>query len=543
MSAAGCLLTEDQLLCSICLDVFTLPVTLPCGHNFCESCITQHWDVNVFCICPMCKERFDIKPKLRINNFISDMANRFRQSAVNTASSNPEQQVAKPGEVYCDECVGARVKAVKSCLVCLTSYCETHLEPHLTMSGLKRHQLIDPVENLEDRMCTKHDKLLELFCRTDRTNVCMLCSLLDHKTHMLVPLKEEHERRKAMLGKTEGKMYRMIQERRLKIEEITLSGKINKESADRQMAVGVQVFTDLMQFLEGGLAELIEVIEKKLKTTSRQAEGFIMELEQEICELVKRSTEVDQLSRSDDHFHLLQSFSAVNTAPPTKDWTEVGIQQPLYEEMVRRVVVEAVDQLEETLSKQMKKLIEVELKRVQQCEVEVALDPETASPWLVLSDHDKQVSLGDMKKTLPKTPERFYPGGGILAKQSFSCGRFYYEVQVKEKMKWDLGVVRESISRKGKVTKNQESGLWILRKANEYKACDGSRDVHLSLTWNPRKIGVFVDYDGGLVSFYDVDAADLMFSFTDCQFTERLFPFFNPGTADPLIISPVNHSD
>ncbi|KAK9516159.1 hypothetical protein VZT92_024111 [Zoarces viviparus] len=123
MSAASCLLTEDQFLCSICLDVFTDPVSTPCGHNFCKTCITQHWNVNFQTQCPNCKEVFNYRPELRVNTFISEMAAQFRQSAQQKASSSSsEQQAAKPGEVPCDVCTGTKLKALKSCLVCLVSY-------------------------------------------------------------------------------------------------------------------------------------------------------------------------------------------------------------------------------------------------------------------------------------------------------------------------------------------------------------------------------------------------------------------------------------
>nr|XP_040018782.1 E3 ubiquitin/ISG15 ligase TRIM25-like [Gasterosteus aculeatus aculeatus] len=214
MSAASCLLTEDQFLCSICLDVFTHPVTIPCGHNFCKACITDHWNVNAPSNCPNCNQGFNTRPELRVNTFISEMAAQFRLSAQQKASSSSsEQQAAQPGEVPCDVCTGTKVKALKSCLVCLASYCEAHLEPHLTTSGLKRHQLMDPVENLEGWMCTKHDKLLELFCKTDQMCVCMLCTVLDHKNHDVVPLREEYEGKKAELGKTEAEVQQMIQKR------------------------------------------------------------------------------------------------------------------------------------------------------------------------------------------------------------------------------------------------------------------------------------------------------------------------------------------
>ncbi|XP_031735665.1 E3 ubiquitin-protein ligase TRIM39-like [Anarrhichthys ocellatus] len=545
MSAASYLLTEDQFLCSICLDVFTDPVTIPCGHNFCKACITQHWNVNVPFQCPNCKKLFYTRPELQVNTFISEMAAQFRQSAQQKASSS-EQQESKPGEVPCDVCTGTKLKALKSCLVCLASYCETHLEPHLTASRLKRHQLIDPVENLEDRMCTKHDKPLELFCKTDQMCVCMLCTVLDHKMHEFVPLEEEYEGKKAELGKTEAEIQQMIQKRRVKIQEIKHSVELSEEDADREIADGVQVFTALKESVERSQAELIDTIKEKQRKTEKQAEGFIKELEQEIKELKRRSTEVEQLSHTEDHHHLLQSFTTLNTAPATKDWTGVRVSPPSHEGTVRR----AVNQLEEMLSKQMKKLFEVKLKRVQQSAVDVTLDPDTAHPTLILSDDGKQVKLGDIKKNLPNNPERFDYCAIVLAKQSFSSGRFYFEVQVKGKTWWSLGVARESINRKGIITLTPQKDCCTIRLINEnqYVALTDP-PVCLSLKSQPQKVGVFVDHEEGLVSFYDVDAAALIYSFTGCCFTEKLYPYFDPGFNDggknsaPLIISPVNHTE
>ncbi|XP_037621677.1 E3 ubiquitin-protein ligase TRIM21-like [Sebastes umbrosus] len=548
MAAASNLQSEDQFLCSICLDVFTDPVSTPCGHNFCKNCITEHWNTSGRCQCPMCKEAFTIRPDLRVNTFISEMVVQFRQSAQQkTSSSSSEQQVSKPGEVPCDFCIGTKLKALKSCLVCLASYCETHLEPHLTASRLKKHQLIDPVENLEDRMCTKHDKPLELFCKTDLTCVCMLCLVLDHKMHDVVPLKEEYEGKKAELGKTEAEIQQMIQKRRLKIQEIKQSVDLSEEDADREIAEGVQVFTALKESVERGQANLIDTIKEKQKTTEKQAEAFIKELEQEISELTKRRAEVEQLSRSEDHLHLLQSVQSLKAAPSTKDWTKVSVRPSSY----KGTVVKAVAQLEETLSKEMKKLVaEAELKRVQQYAVDVTLDPDTAHPELILSDDGKQVNHGDVWKNLPYNPERFSICFFVLGKQSLSSGRFYFEVQVKGKTKWTLGVARESINRKGSITRRPQNGYWTirLRNGNDYKALASPR-VSLTLKSEPQKVGVFVDYEEGLVSFYDVDAAALIYSFTGCCFIEKLFPFFCPCLNDggknsaPLIISPVNQAE
>ncbi|XP_026166536.1 zinc finger protein RFP-like isoform X1 [Mastacembelus armatus] len=546
MSAASCLLTEDQFLCSMCRNVFTDPVTTPCGHNFCKDCITKCWNMSsVQCQCPICKKLFYIKPELQVNTFISEMAAQYKQSAQHKASSSSsEQRAARPGDVPCDVCTGTKLKALKSCLVCLVSYCETHLEPHLTMSGLKRHHLIEAVDNLEERMCTQHDKLMELFCKTDQMCVCMLCTYSDHRTHEVVPLKEEYEGKKVELGKTEAEIQQMIQKRQVKIEELRRSVKLSNEAADREKAEGVQVFTALKESVDRDLAELLRTITEKQRTTEKQAEGFIKELEQEISELKKRSSEVDQLSRSEDHLHLLQNFSSLKVAPPTKDWTGVSVCPPSYEGSV----VRALNQLEETLHKHMKKLFaEAGLKRVQQFAVDVMLDPYTAHPDLILSDNGKQVQHSDEKKFLPDNPERFSYCTCVLGKQSFVSGRFYFEVQVKSKTQWDLGVARESINRKGKITACPQRGFWTicLRNENEYYAAVGTA-ISLSLKSQPEKVGVFVDYEEGLVSFYDVDTAALIYSFTGCYFTESLYPYFSPCPNDggknsaPLIICPVS---
>ncbi|XP_049928452.1 E3 ubiquitin-protein ligase TRIM21-like [Epinephelus moara] len=486
MAAASCLLTEDQFLCSICLDVFTDPVTIPCGHNFCKTCITEHWDIKVPSQCPNCNKAFNTRPELHVNTLFSEMAARYRQSA---------QQ--KPKEVPREVYSGTKLKALVFFLVCL------------------------------------------MF-------VLVLWMVLDHKKYVVVLLKEEYEGKKAELEKTKAKTQQMIQTRQLKIEEIKRSVELSKEGADREIADGVQVFTALKESVERSLNKLINTIKEKQRKTEEQAEGFIKELEQEISELKKRSTELEQLSRSEDHLHLLQSSLPLNITPPTTDWTEVSDHPPSFEGTVRR----AVNQLGEILNEEMTNLLFAELKRVQQYAVDVTLDPDTAQSWLIVSVDGKQVHDDDEWTNVPNNSERFDNCFCVLAEQSFSSGRFYFEVQVEGKTDWDLGVAKESVNRKGKIIQIPQKGYWTisLRNENEYKARAGP-DVSLSLKSRPEKVGVFVDYEEGVVSFYDVDATALIYSFTGCCFTEKLYPFFSPGASNdgknsaPVIISPVNDTE
>ncbi|XP_038852577.1 E3 ubiquitin-protein ligase TRIM39-like [Salvelinus namaycush] len=545
MASSSCLLSEEQFLCSICLDVFTEPVSTPCGHNFCQACIRQYWDSNDLCQCPMCKEKFYRIPKLRINTFIAEMAAQFRNSVQPKATRSPDQHQAKAQEVPCDICIGTKLKALKSCLVCQTSYCETHLEPHQRVAALKRHKLIDPVENLEDRMCKKHDRPLELFCRRDQMFLCVLCLKTDHMTHDTVPLEEEYGERKAQLGKAEAEVQQMIQERLQKVQEIKHSVDHSKRDTQREISDSVQVFTDLVRSIERSQAELIEVIEEKQKATETQAEGLIKELEQEITELQRRSTEVEQLSHTEDHLHLLQSFPSLCTPLPINDWSEISVNSHLCVGTVMR----AVSQLEETLNKEMEKLPEVKLKRIQLYAVDVTLDPDTAHHKLIMSEDGKQLRHGDTINHLPDNIKRFDISPCVLGKEGFSLGIFYFEVMVKGKTKWTLGVARESVNRKRAITLTPENGYWTVWLRNgEYKALS-SPSVPLSLREKPQKVGVFVDYEEGQVSFYDVEARSHIYSFTGCTFTEKLYPLLNPCLNDggknsaPLIISPVNHTE
>ncbi|KAK7132830.1 hypothetical protein R3I93_019159 [Phoxinus phoxinus] len=176
---------NEELQCSICLEEFTDPVTTPCGHNFCRTCLSKCWTNTQTCFCPLCKDTFSKRPDLKINTTLREVVQHFKEK-LNLGES----------EVFCDICDGRKQKAVKTCLTCPSSYCESHLEPHLRVPRLKKHKLINPVENLEDYICQKHERPLELFCRDDQTCVCLSCTEGEHRTHNTVPIEEESREKK-----------------------------------------------------------------------------------------------------------------------------------------------------------------------------------------------------------------------------------------------------------------------------------------------------------------------------------------------------------
>ncbi|XP_038554858.1 E3 ubiquitin-protein ligase TRIM21-like [Micropterus salmoides] len=543
MASASSLMAVENFLCSICLDVFTKPASIPCGHNFCLKCITDYWDTNnIVFQCPLCKEEFCSKPMLRVNTFIAQMAAKVKTHAQEKSCETPEQ--AGNGNVLCDICTGAKLTALKSCLVCFMSYCETHLEPHQRISALKKHKLIHPVENLESRICKKHDEPLELFCRVDQMFLCGSCKDRDHKTHKIVSLEEEAQMRRAQLETEMKSSDQMIQARQQKIQEIQHSVEASKNNARKALSYSTHVMAAVVDYIKKSQAELTEVVQTKQKLIETETEGFIKELEEEITKIKQNNLQLNQVSLTNDTFIFLENLLSLTITPPqVKDWSGEKIHSEQF------TVQGALTKLETTVMTEIRTLCDPNLKEMQQHAVDVSLDPDTANPFLNVSKDGKQVTHGDRKRNLPDKPERFDNVLNVLAKEGFSSGKFYYEVQVKGKTQWDLGVANQSINRKGDIRLSPKNGYWTiwLRKGKEFTANAGPA-IYLHVREMPQKVGVFVDYEGGQVSFYDVDSRACIFSFTGCNFTEKLFPFFSPCSNDggnnsaPLIITPVYNS-
>lgn len=165
--------------------MFKDPVTSPCGHNFCKSCLEQCWDRSQLSCCPLCKEKFTKRPEVKINTALREIVEHFRKKCT---FDNPE--------VLCDFCTGTKLKALKSCLDCGMTLCKSHLEPHSHASKLQKHKLINAVKNLEDYICRKHKRPLEMFCSDDQTSVCEFCIEGDHRNHTIIHIEDETKKRK-----------------------------------------------------------------------------------------------------------------------------------------------------------------------------------------------------------------------------------------------------------------------------------------------------------------------------------------------------------
>ncbi|XP_057186582.1 E3 ubiquitin-protein ligase TRIM39-like [Triplophysa rosa] len=518
---------SDELQCSICLDVLDNPVTTPCGHSFCKTCLKKCWDISQNCTCPVCIETFNKRPDLKCNTGLKAIVEVF------------EKNSGSGGYIIrCDVC--KHRKTIRSCLDCCGTFCDIHLEPHFSIPVLKKHKLINPVENLQDYICQKHERPLEMFCKDDQTYLCLLCAR-DHMPHKTV-IEQKTGERKNQLRSTQDKLQKMIQSRTKKIQEIRHSLETRKRNTKKEIADCVELFTSVIHSIERCQSELLDLMDQKQKAAEDHAEDLMKELEQEITELKRRDTELEQLSHTENHLYLQQIYPSLCSPLNSRNWTQISFNT--HQSM--KTLWKALAQLQETLNE---KLSETVLKGMQQYAVDITLDPETAHPELILSPDGKQVRHENIKLNLPDNPQRFDDCLSILGKERFSTGRFYYEVHVTGKTKWNLGVVRESINRKGDVIMSPENGYWVLclRDGGDYWVV-AHPSVFLSLRVKPQKVGVFVDYEEGLVSFYDVESRSHIYLYTGQSFLDKILPYFCPCNNDegtnfpPLIIYPIRHT-
>uniref|UniRef100_A0A3B1IHZ0 Tripartite motif-containing protein 16-like n=1 Tax=Astyanax mexicanus TaxID=7994 RepID=A0A3B1IHZ0_ASTMX len=511
---------QKKFSCSVCLDLLKDPVTIPCGHSFCMVCINGCWDQEdqrgVYS-CPQCRETFTPRPVLRRNNMLAEVVEKLKKTEVRAAS--PAHCYAGAGDVECDFCTGRKLKAIKSCLVCVASLCETHLKPHLEIPALMKHKLVKASTRLQEKICSQHDKLIEIYCRTDQKLICYLCTMHEHKAHDTVAAAAERTEREV-----KSKSQHRIQEKEKKLQELKQAVNTLKSAVEDSE----RIFTELIRSIEKKRSEVTELIRDQEKTELSAAEELIEQLEQEITDLKRRQPELEQLSQIEDHIHFLQHSPSLTVR-----------QHLSFEEVTRSIsdlkkqLVELCEEKFSKLSSQAVQILPSEPKTRQdflQCTTFshlLTLDPKTAQQNLILSEENRVVKYVQNVQSYPDHPERFNNFYEVLSKESVS-GRCYWEVEWSSKNWVFISVSYKGISRKGlgdecKFGSNDQS--WSLQTSSPLSFWHNNTETKISAPPSSR-IGVYVDHSAGTLSFYSVSDTMTLLHTVHTTFTQPLYAGF-----------------
>ncbi|KAJ8276912.1 hypothetical protein GJAV_G00069290 [Gymnothorax javanicus] len=305
MAQATSPLDQEQFSCTICLELLKEPVTIPCGHSYCRGCIENSWDQEANAgeySCPQCRETFNPKPTLRKSTILADVVEKLKKTALDVALSAHCNTV--PVDVMCDSCIDVECKAKKSCLVCLASYCETHLQPHYESPAFKKHKLVKATGNLHEKICSRHHKLLDVYCRNDQQFICDLCTTEKHQDHATVPLATA--RAEKQVEATQGELKRRVQEREMELQDLKEAVLSIKRSAQAAVEDSERIFTELIRSIKKRCSEVKQLIRDQEKAEVKLADKLLEQLEDEIAELKSRDAELEQLSYAEDHIRFLQ---------------------------------------------------------------------------------------------------------------------------------------------------------------------------------------------------------------------------------------------
>ncbi|KAM9495343.1 E3 ubiquitin-protein ligase TRIM16-like [Clarias gariepinus] len=555
MAEASISVDQDQFICPVCLDLLKDPVAIPCGHSFCKVCINGCWDQEdqkgVYS-CPQCRDTFIPRPVLRRNNMLAEVVEKLKKTEVQAAS--PAHCYTGPGDVECDFCTGRKQKAVKSCLMCLASFCETHLKPHLEVPALKKHTLTEASAKLQEKICSEHNKLIEIYCRTDQTCICYLCTMDNHKGHDTVTAAAERAEKQSELKEKQMKSQQRIQEKQKKVQELKQAVNTIKLSAQTAVEDSERIFTELISSMEKKRSEVTELIRAQEKTELSRAERLLEQLEQEIADLQRRLTELEQLSHTHDHIQFLQALASGRQSPPMErpdfQTSSISVHQHLSFDGVRNSLSDLKKRLEEFCEEEFNKIpphaaaVQIFLPPKPQTREEflkyfcyLTLDPNTTHRNLILSEKNRAVRYSEREQQYSDHPERFDSWLQVLCKESV-CGRCYWEVE------WSgvgvtISVSYKDISKKGRGNEclfgcNNQS--WSLECSffSSLSFCYNNIETDLRAPSSSR-IGVYVDHSAGTLSFYSVSDTMKLLHRVHTTFTQPLYAGFGLDWSDSTV--------
>ncbi|XP_072532009.1 tripartite motif-containing protein 16-like [Salminus brasiliensis] len=412
--------------------------------------------------------------------------------------------------------------------MCLASFCETHLKPHYEVPGLKKHKLVKASTQLQEKICSQHDEVIKIYCRTDQSSICYLCTMDKHRDHDTVPAEAERREKQNQLKEMQKKLQQRIQEKQKKLQEVEQMVNTLKCSAQAAVEDSERIFTELIRSIEKKRSELTELIRAQEKAELSRVQELLEKLQQEMADLKRRHTELEQLSHTEDHLHFLQSFQSLCVSSGSEDSASITVHQHPSFDGVRKSVSELKERLEEFCREEFRKIpplaaavqiLSSEPKTREdflQYYCQLTLDPNTVNYHLRLSEKNRVVMRSKG--------------------QSYSdvCGRCYWEVEWSSLVFGcvsNITVSYKEISRKGRGIEcgfGRNSQSWSLVCSSSLSFLHNNIQTKLSAPPSSR-IGVYVDHSAGTLSFYSVSDTMTLLHTLHTTFTQPLYAGFLVG--------------
>ncbi|XP_032363039.1 tripartite motif-containing protein 16-like [Etheostoma spectabile] len=536
MAQRGVQLDRETFSCSICLDLLKDPVTTPCGHSYCMNCIKSHWDGEdgeYRYSCPQCRKTFTPRPVLLKNTMLADLVEELKKTGLQAAPA--DHCYAGAEDVACDVCTGRKLKAIKSCLQCLASYCEKHLQLHFESPAFVKHKLVEPSKKLQENVCSRHDEVMKIFCRTDHQLICYLCSVEEHKGHDTVSAAAERAERQRELEGSRLNIQQRIQDREKDVKLLQQQAEAINLSADEAVEDSQKIFTELIRLLEKRSSDVKQQVRSQQEREVSRVRELQEKLEQEITELKRKDAELKKLSHTDDYNQFLHNYPSL--APLSQSASSIQIRPLSGFEDVTAAVSELRDKLQDVLKEKSSTVsltgteVDVFLPQPEpktradflKYSHEITLDPNTAYTWLLLSKGNRKATFMSQKQSYSSHPDRFTDWWQVLSRESLT-GRCYWEVERRGGVY--VAVAYKNIRRaggSGKCRFGRNDKSWVLYcKNNGSTFCYNKVQTRVSGPVSSR-VGVYLDHSAGILSFYSVSESMTLLHRVQTTFSQPLY--------------------
>ncbi|XP_041642905.1 tripartite motif-containing protein 16-like [Cheilinus undulatus] len=536
MAQKGIQLDQETFSCSICLDLLKDPVTVSCGHSYCMKCLQTHWnteDEKKVYSCPQCRQTFTPRPVLLKNTMLAVLVEELKKSGLQAAPA--DHCYAGAEDVACDVCTGRKLKAQKSCLQCLASYCQNHLQPHFEVAPLKKHKLVEPSKKLQENVCSHHDEVMKMFCRTDQQSICTICLLDEHKGRDTVSAAAERAKRQRELEVNRQKIQQRIEDREKDVKLLQQEAEAINCSADKAVEDSQKIFTQLIRLMKKQCSDVTQQVRSKQESEVGRVKELEEKLRQEIAELKRKDGELQTLSQTQDHNQFLHDYPSLSAlSQPTRS-SSIHIRPLRYFEDVTVAVSAVRDKLQDVLTETWTNIsltvteVDVLLPQPEpktregfiKYSCDITLDPNTAHRKLILSDGNREAKR-TRQQSYRSHPDRFTTWFQVLSRESLT-GRCYWEVERSGRVY--VAVAYKNISRTG----NWNEGRFGYNDKSWALDCDDSgydfwyNDVQTRVSGPlSSRVGVYLDHRAGILSFYSISETMTLLHRVHTTFTQPL---------------------